>query len=121
MMTREEVAQIVSYCDEHNISYKRRLEELGIQEWRFYDAKRKYAAKEEMGGTGEFLQLVSGGVFQTDTIKPLRTRSGKQAKGNPALPVSIELRTPTGTMMRISGNLTGRELSDIIIASSAHV
>ena len=120
-MTREEVAQIVSYCEEHNISYKRRLEELGIAEWKFYDAKRKYAAKDEMAGTGEFLQLVSGGVFQSDPIRPSRIRSGKQTKGRPALPVSIELRTPTGTMMRISGNLTGRELSDIIIASSAYV
>ena len=54
--------------------------------------------------------------------KPSRSRSSKQkdsAQG--VVAVSVELRTPTGTMMRISGNLTGRELKEIIIASSTHV
>ena len=29
MMTKEEVAQVIAYCDENKISYKQRLEELG--------------------------------------------------------------------------------------------
>ena len=29
-MTKEEVAQIITYCDENKISYKQRLSELGI-------------------------------------------------------------------------------------------
>ena len=121
-MTKEEVAQIITYCDETKISYKQRLAELGINPWSFYDAKRKYAPKEEGENTGELLQLVPGGSFLPNPIKPSRSRSSKQkdsAQGTVA--VSIELRTPTGTMMRISGNLTGRELKDIIIASSTHV
>ena len=44
MMTKEEVAQVIAYCDENKISYKQRLEEFGINPWSFYDAKRKYAA-----------------------------------------------------------------------------
>lgn len=122
MMTKEEVAQVIAYCDEKKISYKQRLEELGIQPWTFYDAKRKYAPRQEGENVGEFLQLVPGGSFLPNPIKPSRSRSRKQkdsAQG--AVAVSIELRTPTGTMMRISGNLTGRELKDIIIASSTHV
>ena len=121
-MTKEEVAQVIAYCDENKISYKQRLAELGINPWSFYDAKRKYAPKEDGENTGEFLQLVPGGSFPPNPIKPSRSRSSKQkdsAQGTVA--VSIELRTPTGTMMRISGNLTGRELKDIIIASSTHV
>ena len=47
MMTKEEVAQVIAYCDENKISYKPRLSELGISPWSFYDAKRKYAPKEE--------------------------------------------------------------------------
>ena len=39
MMTREEVAEIMTYCQEHTVSYKDRLAELGIAPWRFYDAK----------------------------------------------------------------------------------
>ena len=45
MMTKEEVAQVIAYCDENKISYKQRLSELGINPWNFYDAKRKYARK----------------------------------------------------------------------------
>lgn len=41
MMTKEDVAQVVAYCDENNVSQKQRLEELGIPAWKFYDAKRK--------------------------------------------------------------------------------
>jgi len=122
MMTKEEVAQVIAYCDENKISYKQRLAELGVNPWSFYDAKRKYAPKEDVENAGEFLQLVPGGSFLPNPIKPSRSRSSRQkdsAQG--AVAVSIELRTPTGTMMRISGNLTGRELKDIIIASSTHV
>ena len=46
-MTKEEVAQVIDYCDENKISCKQRLPELGISPWNFYDAKRKYAPKEE--------------------------------------------------------------------------
>ena len=46
MMTKEEVAQIITYCDENKISYKQRLSELGINAGNFYDAKRKYAPKQ---------------------------------------------------------------------------
>ena len=55
MMTKEEVAQVIDYCDENKISYKQRLSELGISPWNFYDAKRKYAPKEEGENAGEFL------------------------------------------------------------------
>lgn len=88
----------------------------------FYDAKRKYAPKEEGENAGEFLQLIPGGTFLPNPIKPSRSRSSKQKESaQETVAVNIELRTPTGTMMRISGNLTGRELKEIIIASSTHV
>ena len=46
-MTKEEVAQIITYCDENKISYKQRLSGLGINPGSFYDAKRKYAPKQD--------------------------------------------------------------------------
>lgn len=122
MMTKEEVAAIVSYCQENKVSFKQRLAELGIQEWTFYESKRKYAPKEVGEKAGEFLQLVPGGGFLPNPIRPSRSRSARQkAENSCAAPVSIELRTATGTEMRISGNLTGRQIQEIIIASSAHV
>ena len=100
-MTKEEVAQVIAYCDENKIIYKQRLSELGISQWNFYDAKRKYAPKEEVENAGEFLQLIPGGSFLPNPIKPSRSRSSKHkesAQGGED--VSIELRTPTGTMLR---------------------
>jgi hypothetical protein len=35
-MTREEVTAVIHYCQENHISYKSRLAEFGIPEWRFY-------------------------------------------------------------------------------------
>lgn len=123
MMTKEEVIQVITYCKEKGISYKQHLSELGVKPWYFFDAKRKYAPKQEPEDAGGFLQLVSGGeTFLPDPIKPARSRSSKQKEADKgAVAVSIELRTSTDTMMRISGDFTGRELREIIIVSSAHV
>ena len=38
MLSKEEVADVISYCKEHGCSYKERLAELGIPEWKFYDS-----------------------------------------------------------------------------------
>lgn len=122
MMTKEEVAEVVTYCEENKVSFRQRLEELGIPAWSFYDAKRKYAPKQEGDNAGDFLQLVPGGAFFPSPIKPARSRGRRQKDAEQeAAPVNIELKTATGTMMRISGNLTGRQIQEIIIASSAHV
>ena len=121
-MKKEEVAGIVAYCEEKKISYKQRLDELGIPTWKFYDSKRKFAPKQDGDNSGEFLQLLPGETFLANPIKPSRSRSSKRKNAETgAVTISIELRTPTGTMMRINGNLTGRELREIILASSAHV
>ena len=101
MMTKEEVAQVIAYCDENKISYKQRLSELGISPWSFYYAKRKYAPKEEGDNAGELLQLIPGGSFLPNPIKPSRSRSSKQKESaQETVAVSIDLRTPTGTMLR---------------------
>ena len=42
MLTREEIAEIVQYCKENGVTYKSRLKEIGISEWRFYESKRRY-------------------------------------------------------------------------------
>ena len=43
MLTQEEIADIVQYHNEHGVTYKSRLKEIGISEWRFYESKRRYA------------------------------------------------------------------------------
>ena len=49
-MTKEEVASIVKYCNDNGVSYKARLSELGVPEWRFFESKRRYA-KEQASST----------------------------------------------------------------------
>ena len=62
MMTREEVAEVITYCKKNDISYKARLAELGIPAWKFYDSKSRYALEQESSeAKGEFLQLYAGG------------------------------------------------------------
>ena len=100
-MTKEEVAQVIAYCDENKISHRQRLSEVGISPSNFYVAKRKYAPKEEGENAGEFLQLITGGSFLPNPIMHLRSRSSKQKESaQETVEVSIELRTPTGTMLR---------------------
>lgn len=120
-MTKEEVAEIISYCEEQKVSYKTRLQELDIPLWKFYDAKRKHIANDN--NFGGFLELLPGSQFFQNPIKPGRTRGRSKCKCDNSEPaaVSIELKISNGTMMRISGSLTSRQIQEIIVASSANV
>lgn len=51
-MTKEEVAQVIAYCNENKVSYKHRLEEIRVTSWSFYDAKRKHSPKAEGDNAG---------------------------------------------------------------------
>ena len=58
-MTREEVAEIINYCQTNQITYKARLQKLGIPTWRFYESKAKYAEEEASERSqGSFLQMI---------------------------------------------------------------
>ncbi len=74
----------------------------------FYSVKWKYAPKQEGDKAGVFLQLTPGEGFIPNLIKSARSLSVKWKEAERSLvAVSIELRTPTRTMMRNSGILTG--------------
>lgn len=45
-MTKEEVASIVKYCNDNGVSYKARLSELDVPEWKFFERKRRYAKEQ---------------------------------------------------------------------------
>ncbi len=59
MMTKEEVTSIVTYCQMHNVSYSKRLKELGVPTWKFYEYKSRYAS-EPQAGKAEFVQITDG-------------------------------------------------------------
>ncbi len=128
MLSKEEVADVISYCKEHGCSYKERLAELGIPEWKFYDSKYKYAIRERKEfDKGRFLQLRTG---SDGSMTPLpsfdSSKTGRKAdKAGRCTPqysmLSIELQTDSGTMMRIQGEMTPEHLAAIIQSSSRHV
>lgn len=102
MMTREEVAEVITFCKKNDISYKARLAELGIPAWKFYDSKSRYALEQESSeAKGEFLKLYDGG--SSVPMPSFAATSGRKAKGRKAKGrkeasasqmLSIELRTP---------------------------
>ena len=118
MMTREQILEIDQYCQEHKVSYKKRLEELEIPFWNFYKAKRKYRLQDEASsGPGEFVQMVPG-TFSSGMM-PIRngkkastTKSGTETESF----ITIEVRTASGTAMRIQGSMTSSHLREIISA-----
>lgn len=124
LMTKEEIASIISYCSENGIPYKTRLAELNIPAWKFYEFKGRYAKEQSQGSfAGEFLQLKSG-----DGLVPMPSFAAKTGRGfskkkdaQPSSMVSIELRTANGTMMRIQGEITPQYLQAIIQASTGRV
>lgn len=124
MMTREEVAEVITYCKKNDISYKVRLAELGIPAWKFYDSKSRYALEQESSESkGEFLQLYDGG--SSVPMPSFAATSGRKAKGrkeaSASQMLSIELHTPNGTMMRIQGEMNQDFIQSLIRASSSHV
>lgn len=124
MMSKEEVAEIMTYCKEKGISYKSRLSELDIPAWKFYDSKSRYAKEQADSNesAGEFLQLTSGGEFvPMPSFAATTGRGFSKKKDQPQKMMSIELRTPNGTVMRIQGEMTLQYVQAIIQASSGRV
>lgn len=122
ILTREEIAEIVQYCKEHGVSYKSRLKGIGIPEWQFYDSKRRYTeAQASERESGEFLQLVRGNnSFPEPVLTNRKTGKGRKS-GYESIAMSIEMRTQTGAVLRIQGNLDATMIQAIIQASSSHV
>ncbi len=119
MLSKEEVADIITYCSDNNMHLKTRCDELGIPMWKFYDSKRHYAAiQERESGKGEFLQLKSSGLF-VQTPQFAGVHSGNRSKPDALQAgsvLNVELQTASGTMMRIQGNMTPQHLMAIIQA-----
>ena len=135
MMTREEIIEIEQYCSDHNVGKKARLAELGIPFWNFYRARRKYQREDELIGSyrarrkyqredeligsdpsaGNFIQLTtlpSGPALQPSK-RMIRQKSRKDAEPIVESYLTIELRTASGTAMRIQGNMTSSHLREL--------
>ena len=105
MLTREQIEEIRAASLEQGEPIKKILEERGIPASQYFWWKRKYARHDVPEG---FLPVVDSGLpAATGAIASPSVSRGK-AKASPATEswMSIELRTASGTDMRIQGGLT---------------
>lgn len=122
MLTREQVLEVQSYCAEHRISQKARLEELNINVSQFYRWQQKYRQEDEQSSSdpGAFVQLCPGGEFVSPMMPPAKTSGKAKAKTGSVDStesfLTVEIRTAAGTVMRIQGSMTAAHLHEIITA-----
>ena len=106
MLTREQIEEIQAVSREKGISIKKLLDERGIPSHQYFWWKKKYAREAVPEG---FLP-VAGGMLPAGMAAPISgaTSSHGKAKVDPVAEnwMSIELRTVSGTDMRIQGGLT---------------
>ena len=126
MLTREQILEVDNYCAEHNITQQQGLEELNIRRDQYYRWKKKYRDEDENGEgpeAGAFLQLPSSGAFMSPMMPPVRTSVKSRSKsGEPQAQeqsfLTVELRTASGSAMRIQGCMTAAHLRELIAASN---
>ena len=103
------------------MSLEARMDEIGVPHHQYYRWKKKYrdedAARIGPEG-GSFVQLTPGSAFVPPMMSPARTsgKSSNKVDGAEASFLTIELRTASGTAMRIQGSLTAAHLREIISA-----
>ncbi len=136
MLTRDEILNIDAHCRDNGVSRSTYLRELGRSSNEYYNSRRRlfgedksktstdaFAAQEQAlvennaGNSGGFLPIQFTRDTQPATHK--RTRSQRKqeqelANGNTLL---IEMRTPSGTELRIQGQINIKMLKEIIHAS----
>ena len=113
-MTLEEIQSIETYCSDNSITIKQRLHELNIPESNFYYARRSLLARQSIS-EGAFIQLgnASGLDFTTEPARPASgPRKGKNVPVESYM--TLELRTESGTAMRIQGSFTSEHLGVIM-------
>ena len=121
MLTREQILEIDHYCAEHKMSLEARMDEIGVPHHQYYRWKKKYRDEDAAGigpERGSFVQLTPGGTFVPPMMSPTRTsgKSPNKVDGAEASFLTIELRTASGTAIRIQGSLTAAHLREIISA-----
>ena len=126
MLTREQVLEIQTYCAEHKITQGERLDELQIDKSQFYRWQRRYRQEDEQStDPGTFVQLTQGGAFVSPMMPPARTSGKSSSKNGDSQPqeqsfLTVELRTASGSAMRIQGCTTAAHLRELIAASNVY-
>lgn len=106
-VSKEQVIEIDRYYDEHGITRRQRIDELGLSCTAYYYT-RGLLSEEELHG-GQFIPIMSGsGLMQTAPM-PVGWSRRKQASMQTEL-MTIEVRTSSGVEMRLTGNFSAEML-----------
>lgn len=117
MLSKEQVLEIISYCDSNGVRRKDRLRELGLTEWNFYKSRRYYLRQERKSpeASGSFIQLGTEGTFVPATVTEMerQVNPARQTalKGED---LTIECQTSRGGILRISGKLNAELMSALV-------
>ena len=118
MLSKEEVIEIISYCDTHRIQRSDRLKELGISHWEFYKSRRKHLESEKSHSediASSFIQLGSGGGFVPSSVTETEKRINPGRKlHTQSEAMTIECQTSRGGMVRINGKINVELLSALV-------
>lgn len=110
-VSKEQVIEVERYCDEHGITRKQRIDELGLSHSAYYYTRGLLSGAEISGG--HFLPIMSGaGLVPPAPMQPAKSRK-KQAAIQPG-PMTIEIRTSSGTEMRLMGSFSAEMLRTIL-------
>ena len=117
MLSKEQILEIISYCETNGVRRKDRLRELGISEWNFYKSRRRYLRQEKINPecAGSFIQLEHGGGFVPATVTEMerQVNPGRQSVGK-GEELTVECRTSRGGMVRINGKLNAELLCALV-------
>ena len=129
MLTKDEIQNIDVHCRDNNISRAAYLREIGVSQNVYYSSRRRWfgdaVTEEACAIESENISSTNGGFvpieFNRTPKAAISKRSRSQnkreqelAKGNTLL---IEMRTPSGTELRIQGQINIKMLKEIIHAS----
>jgi len=105
MLTREQIEEIQAESREKGVTIKSLLQSRDISLNQYFWWKKKYAKSEVPEG---FLPIGSNSLPAVAGVIPTAAVSNRKSKADPAGEnwMTIELRTGTGTDMRIQGGLT---------------
>lgn len=110
-VSKEQVIEIERYCNDHGITQKKRIDELGLSHIAYYYT-RGLLSEEELHG-GKFIPIMSGSGLIPAAIMPVGKSRHKQASVQTEL-MTIEVRTSSRAEMRLIGNFSAEMLRSIL-------
>lgn len=118
MLSKEEVLEIISYCDSHKINRSDRLQELGISHWNFYKSRRHHLKAEKLypqDNMGSFIRLKSSGEYVPSSVTAMEQsiNPGRNLHTQSEA-MTIECQTSRGGMVRISGKMSAELLAALV-------